>query len=254
MHESLLQGSLCKRRVCAYLARGEFDRRNQIMRVLLVEDDEYLATALALALKRKGYNVEIVRTSADARRSLASSPIDLVLLDLGLPDADGSSLLAGLRTEGIDLPVIIITARDSIEARIEGLDSGANDYLVKPFDFRELEARMRAALRKSKWNNKVEIEFGPLILNTNSGQLLLKGQQTDLTPKEFAVLQAPMVSAGKVISKRKLMEEATDLWGDEPSENAIEIVIHRLRKKLDLTGIEISTVRGFGYMLAHREK
>lgn len=218
------------------------------MRVLLVEDDEYLLSALQLALKHKGYAVDSVQNGVDAQAALLTAPYDLVLLDLGLPGMDGTKVLADLRAKGQSMPVIIMTARDGVDDRIHGLDIGANDYLVKPFDIRELEARMRAALRKSHWSNKLDIEMGELVLNTNSGRILLKNQQLDLTPKETVILKMLMSKGGQVVSKRQLMEQLSD-WVEESSENAVEILVHRLRKKLEPTGVLISTVRGFGYKL-----
>ena len=218
------------------------------MRVLLVEDDEYLLSALLLALKHKGYAVDSVQNGVDAQAALMTVPYDLVLLDLGLPGMDGTKGLADLRSKGQNMPVIIMTARDGVDDRIHGLDIGANDYLVKPFDIRELEARMRAALRKSHWSNKLDIEMGELVLNTNSGRILLKDKQLDLTPKETVILKMLMAKGGQVVSKRQLMEQLSD-WVEESSENAVEILVHRLRKKLEPTGVLISTVRGFGYKL-----
>lgn len=218
------------------------------MRVLLVEDDDYLLAGLVLALERRGYSVVAVRSGPEAQAGLSTATFDLMLLDLGLPGLDGTKVLAELRSSGEEMPVIVITARDGLEDRIQGLDLGANDYLVKPFDFRELEARMRAALRKSHWQNKVEIEFGALKLNTNNGVLLLKGEEMDLTPKETLVLKTLMARAGRVVSKRQIMNQVSD-WVDESTENAVEVIVHRLRKKLESSEVMISTVRGFGYVL-----
>lgn len=221
------------------------------MRVLLAEDDEYLLSALSLALKHKGYVVDAVRTGMEARSALLTECYDLILLDLGLPCLDGTEVLAELRKQGKEIPVIVITARESVEDRILGLDLGANDYLVKPFDFRELEARIRAALRKSHWRNSVEATFGSLRLNTNSGQMYLDDQQMDLTPKEALVLKMLISKPGQVINKRQLMEQSYD-WAEESSENAIEIIVHRLRKKLAAADVSINTVRGFGYVLEQK--
>lgn len=222
------------------------------MRVLLAEDDEYLLSALTHALKHKDYTVDGVRSGLEANAALMSAPYDLVLLDLGLPGMDGTNVLTDLRKRGEDMPVIVITARDRVEDRINGLDIGANDYLVKPFDFRELEARMRAVLRKSHWRNQIELEFGSLKLNTNSGRLHLREQELDLTPKESCILHALMSKAGQVVNKRQLVEQVSD-WKDESSENAVEIVIHRLRKKLEAADVAINTVRGFGYVLEEKK-
>lgn len=157
-------------------------------------------------------------------------------------------VLSRIRVRGDETPVIVITARDGLEDRIAGLDLGASDYLIKPFDFRELEARMRAAMRKSQWGNKVVLEFGSLKLNTNNGSLTMNEDQLDLTPKETVVLKTLITRAGRVVSKRQLLDHVSD-WEDESSENAIEITVHRLRRKLEATDVLISTVRGFGYML-----
>jgi two-component system, OmpR family, response regulator len=218
------------------------------MKVLLAEDDEYLLSGLRLALQHRGYTVDAVQSGLEAKAALLATDYDLLLLDFGLPGLDGTEILSNLRSSGANIPIIVITARDSVEDKIHGLDLGANDYLVKPFDFRELEARMRAVLRKSHWDNKVEIEFGSLRLNTNSGILSLHDKQLDLTPKENMVIQSLISRAGRVVSKRQIMEQLSD-WVDESSENAVEIIIHRLRKKLESADVAINTVRGFGYIL-----
>lgn len=218
------------------------------MRVLLVEDDQYLLDALRLALKHKGYNVDSVKNGIEADAAMMTVPYDLVLLDLGLPGRDGTAVLEDLRAKGQCMPVIIITARDGIDDRINGLDLGANDYLVKPFDIRELEARIRAVLRKSHWSNKLDIELGSLVLNTNSGEITCKKGRLNLTPKEAAILKLLMSKGGQVVSKRQLVEHLSD-WVEEASENAIEILVHRLRKKLEQADVSITTIRGFGYKL-----
>jgi DNA-binding response OmpR family regulator len=218
------------------------------MKVLLVEDDEYLLSGLLMALKRREYLVETARTGTEALAALATTDFDIVILDLGLPGVDGMEVLSRIRVRGDETPVIVITARDGLEDRIAGLDLGASDYLIKPFDFRELEARMRAAMRKSQWGNKVVLEFGSLKLNTNNGSLTMNEDQLDLTPKETVVLKTLITRAGRVVSKRQLLDHVSD-WEDESSENAIEITVHRLRRKLEATDVLISTVRGFGYML-----
>lgn len=224
------------------------------MRVLLAEDDEYLLSGLLMALKHRGYEVSAVKNGLDAQAGLLASNFDILLLDLGLPGLDGTEVLSELRKRGDELPVIVITARDNVEDRIHGLDLGANDYLVKPFDFRELEARMRAAMRKNNWHNKVEVELGALRLNTNSGALMMNEQQMELTPKEAAVLKTLMSRAGQVIGKRQLMTQVSADWIGESSENALEIVIHRLRKKLEMAEVSIVTIRGFGYVLEAQQR
>ena len=217
-------------------------------RVLLAEDDSYLCNGLEMALKRKGYAVDAVSTGTEAQAVLLTQNFDVLLLDLGLPGLDGTEILTDLRKKGSETPVIVITARDALEDKINGLDLGANDYLVKPFHFLELEARIRAVLRKSNWSNQVELEFGSLKLNTNSGVLTIGDRELDLTPKEAIVLKTLMSRAGRVVSKRQIMDQVPD-WGDESSENAVEIVVHRVRKKLENANVAINTVRGFGYMI-----
>lgn len=223
------------------------------MRVLLVEDDQYLRDGLTMALKHKGYNVDGVNIAGDAKLALAQHNYDVVLLDLGLPDMDGTEFLAEMREQGKNMPVIILTARDSVEDRIAGLDLGANDYLVKPFDPRELEARIRAISRKVKFENQTHVSFGSLTLNTNTGRVRSDGQaeEMELTPREAVVLGVLMARPGKVASKRNIKDQVSD-WVDDTSENAIEIIVHRLRKKLENCNVVINTVRGFGYVLEER--
>lgn len=218
------------------------------MRVLLAEDDNYLQSALTLALGHQGYLVDTVSDGRDATLALQQTSYDLLLLDLGLPGLDGTEVLRDLRQRGDDVPVIVITARDSVDDRIHGLDLGANDYIVKPFDVRELEARIRASLRKSQWGNQLYIEFGNLKLDINAGKVFIGDKQLDLTPKECTVLQILLSRGGKVVSKRAILDSISG-WTDDVSENAVEIVVHRLRKKLVDTGANIATVRGYGYQL-----
>ncbi len=227
------------------------------MRVLLVEDDQYLRDGLTMALKHKGYSVDGVNIAGDAKLALAQHNYDVVLLDLGLPDMDGTEFLAEMRGQGKTMPVIILTARDSVEDRIAGLDLGANDYMVKPFDPRELEARIRAISRKVKFENQTHVSFGSLVLNTNTGRVQAEGQdpghidELELTPREAVVLGVLMARPGKVASKRHIKDQVSD-WVDDTSENAIEIIVHRLRKKLENCNVVINTVRGFGYVLEER--
>ncbi|MBY0357886.1 MAG: response regulator [Candidatus Obscuribacterales bacterium] len=218
------------------------------MRVLVVEDDLFLQEALKLGLENAGYAVDAVANASEAKASLREISYDLLLLDLGLPDTDGVEVLKALRKEEQSLPVIIITARDSVEDKISGLDCGANDYISKPFDFRELEARIRALLRKHIWSNKIELVHGPVRFITNSREVLIAGVPAELTPREVAVLELLLQKTGRLVRKRQLIEQIAN-WEEEPSDNAIEIIIHRLRRKLEPAAVRISTVRGFGYML-----
>lgn len=218
------------------------------MRILVAEDDEFLSGALKMGLENVGYAVDQVATGSEAKHALQDIAYDLLILDLGLPGTDGTEVLKQLRNHGQSLPVIIITARDTIQDKIKGLDLGANDYLTKPFDFRELEARIRAVLRKNIWNNKLEVIHGPIRFVINTREVFLNDSPADVTPREVAVLELLLQRAGRLINKRQLIEQIAN-WDEEPSDNAIEIIIHRLRRKLEPTGVKISTIRGFGYML-----
>ena len=222
------------------------------MRLLLAEDDEQLSEALNSVLQHRGYRVDCVRRGQDARTALDCVDYDLMLLDLGLPDVDGLDVVRDLRQAGKKLPILVITARETIDDRIQGLDLGANDYIVKPFDIRELEARVRAFLRNAQWENQPEIFCGRLALDTTSRQIFLDRQELELTPRESAVLQALIMRVGKLVHKQSLIEQVSS-WDSEVTENAVEIVIHRLRKKLESGGVNIRTVRGFGYLLEKPE-
>ncbi|MBI5174097.1 MAG: response regulator [Candidatus Melainabacteria bacterium] len=218
------------------------------MRFLLAEDDDYLARALAQGLGSRGYAVDAARSGKEAIQALSDSEYDLLILDLGLPEVDGSQILRLLRERGSTLPVIIITARDAVQDRIAGLDLGANDYLTKPFDFGELEARIRAILRKNVWGNRMEIHCGLLRFVLNTKEVFVGGEVCEFTPRESAVLEMLLSRAGRLVPKKALVEHLAS-WEEAPSDNAMEIVIHRLRRKLCTAGVEISTVRGFGYLL-----
>lgn len=218
------------------------------MRILVAEDDEYLQSALKMGLQKAGYAVDAVWSGTEATIALREVAYDLLVLDLGLPGRDGTEVLSILRREGQTLPVIIITARDSVDDKIVGLDLGANDYITKPFDIRELDARIRAVVRKNVWGNKLEITHGPLRFSPKSREVFVNDKHSDLTPREVAVLEVLLQKVGRLVNKRTLVEQVSN-WDEEPSDNAIEIVIHKVRKKLEPFGIRIRTVRGFGYML-----
>jgi two-component system, OmpR family, response regulator len=218
------------------------------MRILVVEDDEFLQSALKLGLQKAGYAVDTVWSGTEATIALREINYDLLILDLGLPDQDGSEVLFTLRRAGQLLPVIIITARDSVEDKIDGLDLGANDYITKPFDMRELYARIRAVLRKSAWIGKPEITHGPIRFLPTTREVFLNDKRSDLTPREVEVLEILLQKAGHWLEKNTLIEQFSNC-NEEPSENAIEIVIHKMRKKLEPHGARIRTLRGRGYML-----
>ena len=218
------------------------------MRILLVEDDQMLSNGVSLALTQNGYVVDHVRTGKDADQALSKTNYDLLVLDLGLPEMDGLEVLTNLRQRGKATPVLILTARDSLEDRIAGLDLGANDYMTKPFHLEELEARIRALLRKDSWGNQTEIKYGDFVFDTVGRVLTVGGKPVDLSAREIAVLELMLQRVGKVVNKNQLKEHLSS-WEAEISFNAIEIVMHRLRKKLDLSGCTIRTIRGLGYIL-----
>ena len=218
------------------------------MRILLVEDDQMLSNGVSLALTQNGYVVDHVRTGADADTALSKTEYDLLVLDLGLPEMDGLEVLTRLRQRGSSTPVLILTARDSLEDRITGLDLGANDYMTKPFHLEELEARIRALLRKETWGNLTEIKYGNVCFDTVGRRLSVKAVPVELSAREIAVLEVLLQRAGKVVNKNQLREHLSS-WEAEISFNAIEIIVHRLRKKMEGSGCTIRTIRGLGYIL-----
>ncbi len=219
------------------------------MRLLLVEDDEPLAEGLAGSLRLGGYAVDWVKLGAHAQAAIAVTPYDAIVLDLNLPDIDGLNVLKAWRNQGMRSPVLILSARDDIEDRVKGLDLGADDYLVKPFDVTELEARLRVLIRRMQAglvDNQVEI--GPLTLDLSARRAQLSKQELPLTAKEFALLQLLAIKAGQVLPKEQLISRLSDFEQDM-SANALDILIHRLRKKLEGSALAIRTLRGFGYLL-----
>lgn len=218
------------------------------MRILLAEDDEFLASGIALALSDNGYAIDEVRTGPDADSAISSTTYDLVILDLGLPKLDGLDVLQRARARGQSIPIIVLTARDDVRDRVTGLDAGANDYLTKPFHLEELEARIRALLRKDRWENQTVVSYGPLKFDTSDRTALLDGKPLDLSAREVAVLEILMQKAGRTVSKDHITEHLST-FESEVTFNAIEITVHRLRKKLGEAGVNIRTLRGLGYLL-----
>ena len=216
------------------------------MRILLVEDDGLLGDGLRTGLRGDGHAVDWVTGCGAATAALATEPFDLVVLDLGLPDGDGLDLLRRLRREGRELPVLVLTARDTVDDRVRGLDGGADDYLVKPFDLAELCARARALVRRSQGRAEPLLRVGTLELDPSGRCVSLDGAPLDLAPREYAVLVALMESAGRVVPKRRL-EERVYSWDQEVGSNAVEVHVHHLRRKLGDGWIR--TVRGVGYVL-----
>jgi two-component system response regulator QseB len=216
------------------------------MRVLLVEDDPMIGKSVQQGLRQDGHTVDWVRESRAAELALATTSYEMLLLDLGLPGKSGLELLAQLRRAAHRIPVLVITARDSVADRILGLDSGADDYLVKPFDLDELGARMRAVLRRHAGRADPVIALGDLRMNPATHEVTRNGQPIVLSAREFALLQALLEQPGVPLSRARL-EERLYGWGEEVESNAIEVYIHSLRRKL---GSEcIRNIRGVGYLV-----
>lgn len=214
------------------------------MRILLVEDDPMIGENVHLALVQEGYAVDWVKNGPAAEAALAAETYDLLLLDLGLPGKDGLQVLAGLRGSKSNLPVLILTARDAVADRVAGLDAGADDYLVKPFDLDELGARLRALIRRHGGRADPLIRHGALALDPAHNAVFMDGHPIVLSAKEFAILQALLVRPGLPLSRSQL-EQHVYSWKEEVDSNAVEVHIHGLRKKL---GAEwILNLRGVGY-------
>jgi two-component system, OmpR family, response regulator len=214
------------------------------MRLLLVEDDAMIGEAIRSGLKRDGFTVDWVHDGESAAQVLRSEEFDLLLLDLGLPRKGGLEVLTAVRTRGLEIPVLIITARDAVSDRVQGLDAGADDYLVKPFDLDELAARIRALLRRKSGRTAPAIEHLGVALNPATHAVTRDGREVTLSPKEFALLQLLMERPGTILSRARL-EERLYGWGEEVESNAIEVHIHGLRRKLGAD--YILNVRGVGY-------
>ena len=214
------------------------------MRLLLVEDDTMIGEAIRAGLQREGLAVDWVHDGESAETALRSEPFDVVLLDLGLPRRPGLAVLSALRARGDALPVIILTARDAVSDRVQGLDAGADDYLVKPFDLDELAARVRALLRRKSGRGAPAIEHLGVVLDPAAHTVRRDGEDVSLSPKEFALLQLLMERPGTILSRTRI-EERLYGWGQEVESNAVEVHIHGLRRKLGPDFI--LNVRGVGY-------
>jgi len=215
------------------------------MRLLLVEDDPMVGAAIRSGLRQDGYTVDWVREGAAAELATGTTDYDAILLDIGLPKKTGLELLANWRQQHKQVPVLIISARDAVADRIRGLDTGADDYLVKPFDLDELAARLRALLRRGSGRATPIVEHGPLTLNPSTHEVHLGGTAVNLSGREFALLQALLENPGIPLSRAQL-EDRLYGWEEEISSNTVEVYIHSLRRKL---GSEwVINVRGVGYM------
>jgi two-component system response regulator QseB len=214
------------------------------MRLLLVEDDTMIGEAIRAGLRREGFTVDWVHDGESAAQVLRTEAFDLLLLDLGLPRRGGLEVLSTARAQGQELPVLIITARDAVSDRVQGLDAGADDYLVKPFDLDELAARIRALLRRKSGRTAPAIEHLGVAMNPATHAVTRAGREIALSPKEFALLQLLMERPGTILSRARI-EERLYGWGEEVESNAVEVHIHGLRRKLGAD--YILNVRGVGY-------
>ncbi|WP_298400901.1 response regulator transcription factor [Sphingobium sp.] len=218
------------------------------MRLLLVEDDERLARGMVASLEAAGFAVDLLTNGEDALRLADQEPYCAIVLDLGLPDMDGLDILSRLRARGATTPILILTARDMVDDRIDGLDRGADDYMAKPFDPRELESRIRALVRRSQGTPDPVLRIGKLVFDRSSRTVYLDGAVLDLRRRELAVLETLMGRPGKVVAKERLAAEVFN-FDDAVTPNALEVYIGRLRRKLQPSGPAIRTIRGLGYMI-----
>ena len=216
------------------------------MRILVVEDDPLLADGLQAGLRQAGFDVDLALDGVAANLALGTHDYAAVVLDLGLPRLGGLDVLKKLRAGGSAVPVLILTARDRVEDRIKGLDSGADDYVVKPVDLGELAARLRALVRRSKGEAAPVLQVGALQLDPAARQVTFRGDRIDLQAREFAMLHELMLNAGRVLSREQLVARLY-AWGEEIESNAIEVHVHHLRRKL--APEVIRTVRGVGYLM-----
>ena len=218
------------------------------MRILIVEDDTLLVESLSAFLRQAGYEVDCESSGPGADAALSGTNYDLVLLDIGLPGMDGFGVLYRLRQREQQMPVLILTARDAVEDRVYGLNLGADDYVLKPFQLQELEARVRALLRRSLVSRERKLTVGALVLDLGAHCASCEGTALELTPSEWRILEVLVRRAGKVVTKEQLRGAFTSNE-DLVSSNAVEVKISRLRTKLGAAGVSIRTVRGFGYLL-----
>jgi two-component system OmpR family response regulator len=222
------------------------------MRILIVEDDPALADGLIHSLRQSGHAVDHASDGEKANDLLKDDIYDLAILDLGLPKLDGIEVLRRLRKRGGSTPVLVLTARDAIEDRVQGLDLGADDYMTKPFNLVELEARVRALIRRGQLGANQTLSCAALVLDTVARRAQSHDKQLELSAREIGVLEVLMLRQGKVVNKEKIMEALCN-WDEDLGNNAIEVYIHRLRKKLEPSGAHIRTIRGLGYLLEERK-
>ncbi|MBF0308442.1 MAG: response regulator transcription factor [Magnetococcales bacterium] len=216
------------------------------MRLLLVEDDTLLGDGIRTGLAQEGYTVEWLQDGEEAAQALETDRFDLLILDWNLPKLSGIEVLARLRKQGVALPVLMLTARDTVADRVRGLDGGADDYLVKPFDLEELAARIRSLLRRSHGRSSPQLENGPLLLIPSSHEVFWYGNRVDLSPREYALLLLLLENAGRVVTRERVIDTLYG-WEGEAESNTLEVFVHRLRRKFDAELIR--TVRGIGYVM-----
>ncbi len=222
------------------------------MRVLLVEDDHALIVGVRHALQAEGWRVDVLSCGEQAAHAGLSGEHDVAVLDLGLPRRDGMDVLRHWRNRGARFPVLMLTARDQLADRVAGLDAGADDYLVKPFDLPELLARLRALGRRAAGRAENLLLLGELALHVNDRELRHRGERVALSPRELALTELLMGKAGRVVPKDQIVARLSS-WESDFSENSVEVYVHRLRKRFAELGVVIRTVRGFGYVMEAAE-
>lgn len=218
------------------------------MRILIAEDDKTLGDGLVRYLLQAGHNAELATSGSDADQLLAAEEYDLLILDIGLPGLDGFEVLRRARRRERYVPALVLTARDSVEDRVHGLDLGADDYLVKPFSLVELEARIRAVMRRGQRTAETQLVLGELKVDTAARRVWVAGQPVRLTAREWAILEFLVLRAGKIVSKEQIVSAISDRDA-ELSLNVVEVHISRLRTKIEPAGVKIHSIRGFGYYL-----
>jgi two-component system, OmpR family, response regulator len=218
------------------------------MRIFIIEDDLVLADGLQHSLIQSGYAVDLAHNGSDADQILSYQSFDLVLLDLGLPKLGGFEVLKRLRARKSLTPVLILTANDNVSDRVKGLDLGADDYLSKPFELAELEARIRALIRRGQTGGSALLSVGQLVLDTVNHSASYNDSNLNLSARELAVLEILMSKSGKLVSKEQMLTKLCS-FDEDISDNALEVYLHRLRKKLEHCNIKIRTIRGLGYLM-----
>jgi two-component system OmpR family response regulator len=218
------------------------------MRILVVEDDTVLAAALTRALTQAAYVVDLAEDGEIANEALRINTYDLVVLDIALPKLDGLSVLKRMRDRRSHVPVLVLTARDTLEDRVQGLDIGADDYMTKPFDLPEFEARVRALIRRGQYNAGTTMTHGQLRFDTAARRLFYGDQPIEMSARELGLTELLLARQGKVVSKEQIINQLFG-FGEDVGSNAIEVYVHRVRRKLEPLGIDIRTVRGMGYLL-----